>query len=64
MSNQTDEIVAFLEKSFNGKIVDYIVVPLTDKGEHYGSNLLSVEMKIKLNEKVDLSDDDVSLKLN
>lgn len=49
MSAMTSEILAYLEKSLDGSILDYKLAPLTAVGENYGSKIMSLEIKIKAN---------------
>lgn len=54
------EVIPFLEKSLNAKIIDYATTPLTAKGENYGSTMLSVKIKVKFDDAKRLLNDDVS----
>lgn len=60
MLTPISEIIPFLEKSLNAKIIDYTMAPLAAKGEHYGSTMLSVKIKVKFDDAKHLSNDDVS----
>lgn len=42
-------ILPFLEKSLNATILDYTVAPLTKQGDNFGSTLLAINIKVKLN---------------
>lgn len=60
MLTPISEIVPFLEKSLNGKIVDCATAPLAARGEHFGSTMLSVKIKVKFDDAKHLLNDDVS----
>lgn len=59
MLAQIREIVPFLEKSLNAKIIDCKTTPLAAKGEHYGSTMLSVKIKVEFNQCANGLDNDV-----
>lgn len=60
MLTQISEIIPFLEKSLNAKVIDCTTAPLAAKGDHYGSTMLSVKIKVKFNESTNSLDNDVS----
>lgn len=49
MSALASEILLYLEKSLDGTMLDYKLVPLTAVGENYGSKIMSLEIKFKTN---------------
>lgn len=51
---QISEIIPFLEKSLNATILDYSAAPLTAQGDNFGSTILAINVKIKLNKISDL----------
>ncbi|XP_055323920.1 uncharacterized protein LOC129578808 isoform X2 [Sitodiplosis mosellana] len=54
MLNQISEIIPFLEKSLNATILDYSAAPLTARGDNFGSTILAINIKVKLNTINDL----------
>lgn len=60
MLTPISEIIPFLEKSLNGKIIDCATAPLAAKGDHYGSTMLSVKVIVKFDDAKHLINDDVS----
>lgn len=54
MFKQISEIIPFLEKSLNATILDYTAAPLTAQGDNFGSNILAINVKVKLNNLCDI----------
>lgn len=54
MFKQISEIIPFLEKSLNATILDYTAAPLTAQGDHFGSTILAINVKVKLNNLCDI----------
>lgn len=54
MLRQISEIIPFLEKSLNATILDYSAAPLTSQGDNFGSTILAINVKVKLNTIDDL----------
>lgn len=54
MLKQISEIIPFLEKSLNATILDYTAAPLTAQGDNFGSTILAINVKVKLNTINDL----------
>lgn len=49
MLSQISEIIPFLEKSLNATVSDYTAAPLTAQGDNFGSTIMAISVKIKLN---------------
>lgn len=52
MLKNISEIIPFLEKSLNAKILDYTVAPLTKQGDNFGSTLLAINVKLIINDSI------------
>lgn len=55
MLKNISEIIPFLEKSLNAKILDYTASPLTALGDNFGSTILAINVKVKFS----IRDDDI-----
>lgn len=52
MVHKIGEIIRFLEKSLDSKILDYSIGPLTAQGDNFGSTMVAMTVKIRPNSEI------------
>lgn len=49
MVYKASEIICYLEKSLDSKILNYTMAPLTAQGDNFGSTMIAMTVKVRLN---------------